>query len=453
MNNKLGLQDLISALAERNGMDAKSATVFVKTVFEIVEEYISKDKLVKIKGLGTFKLVSVSDRESVNVNTGERILIAGHSKLSFTPDAALKDAVNRPFSDFETTVLRDTTSTEDMERIPSAEATDDRLNSEAEGDVEDGLDEEQTEDVSTEKSYTTTDMPEMEDSATSSVVEPEEEKIHIANATLPAEEGAPLATVEENVDMDTSSDEVDAEPAEVPDTHAVQQAEEEEIPPKPALPSRLSVATDIVRPSEDSGIQDNQTSYPMAGESITATSTDRHRHGWLYALLTLLLMAVSYVCGHYRLLDKLEISFYPEEETEERPIVKPIDVHAPQKIKAAQDSVVTEPKDSIKHDSVSVDSTAQKPQAPKKVQENMAEVAKYFSQVPNGEYWIVGDAGHVHYVQLDETLSLIAQRELGDRKLVPYLIIFNDFEDPNNIHRGEMVRIPKLAKKTDVDMP
>lgn len=103
----MSIQDLATILTDSYGMDAKSSLTFVKTVFEIVEEFIAKDKLVKIKGFGTFKLINVSDRESVNVNTGERIVIAGHSKLTFTPDAALKDAVNRPFADFETTPLNE----------------------------------------------------------------------------------------------------------------------------------------------------------------------------------------------------------------------------------------------------------------------------------------------------------------------------------------------------------
>ena len=114
----MSIQDLATILTDSYGMDAKSSLTFVKTVFEIVEEFIAKDKLVKIKGFGTFKLINVSDRESVNVNTGERIVIAGHSKLTFTPDAALKDAVNRPFADFETTPLNEGTSIEDMERFP-----------------------------------------------------------------------------------------------------------------------------------------------------------------------------------------------------------------------------------------------------------------------------------------------------------------------------------------------
>ena len=124
MNNKLSILDLASAFSERYGMDQKSSVAFVKAVFDIVEEYVAIDKLVKIKGFGTFKLISVSDRESVNVNTGERIVIAGHTKLTFTPEASLKDVVNRPFSDFETTPLNETTSIEEMEKIPVQEDDD-----------------------------------------------------------------------------------------------------------------------------------------------------------------------------------------------------------------------------------------------------------------------------------------------------------------------------------------
>ena len=119
----MSILDLAAILADSYGMDAKTSQTFVKTVFEIVEEFIAKDKLVKIKGFGTFKLINVSDRESVNVNTGERIVIAGHSKLTFTPDSALKDAVNRPFADFETTTLNEGTSIEEMERLPMPNST------------------------------------------------------------------------------------------------------------------------------------------------------------------------------------------------------------------------------------------------------------------------------------------------------------------------------------------
>ncbi len=113
MNEKLNIQDLIDLLAEKHGMSKKNADSFVKEFFLLVEESLEKDKYVKIKGLGTFKLIDVESRESVNVNTGERIEIQGHTKVTFTPEPSLKEVINKPFSHFETVVLNENTVLED----------------------------------------------------------------------------------------------------------------------------------------------------------------------------------------------------------------------------------------------------------------------------------------------------------------------------------------------------
>lgn len=113
MNDKLYIQDLTDSLAEKHGMDKQDAENFVREFFLLIEEALKKDKYVKIKGLGAFKLIDVDTRESVDVNTGERIKIEGHTKVSFTPDNALKDVVNRPFAHFETVVLNESTVFED----------------------------------------------------------------------------------------------------------------------------------------------------------------------------------------------------------------------------------------------------------------------------------------------------------------------------------------------------
>lgn len=113
MNEKLNIQDLIDLLAEKHGMGKKDAESFVKEFFLLVEESLEKDKYVKIRGLGTFKLIDVESRESVNVNTGERIEIQGHTKVSFTPEPSLKEVINKPFSHFETVVLNENTVLED----------------------------------------------------------------------------------------------------------------------------------------------------------------------------------------------------------------------------------------------------------------------------------------------------------------------------------------------------
>lgn len=104
---KVGIKDLAAALASKKKMDAADAEKYIESFFALVNEALVPDKIVKIKGFGTFKLVDVRDRESVDVNTGERMVIDGHSKMSFVPDATLKELVNKPFSQFETVVLND----------------------------------------------------------------------------------------------------------------------------------------------------------------------------------------------------------------------------------------------------------------------------------------------------------------------------------------------------------
>lgn len=98
---------LIDMLTSKMGLEVAEAEAFITAMFKVVNEGLKEDKLVKIKGLGTFKLTKVSARESVDVNTGERIVIEGREKISFTPDNYMRDLVNSPFSQFETVVLSD----------------------------------------------------------------------------------------------------------------------------------------------------------------------------------------------------------------------------------------------------------------------------------------------------------------------------------------------------------
>ena len=104
---KISIQDLAQVLVEHKGLNKRDAVIFVSAMFDIIQTNLEKDRIVKIKGLGTFKIIDVDDRESVNVNTGERVLIEGHNKITFTPDALMKELVNKPFSQFETVVLND----------------------------------------------------------------------------------------------------------------------------------------------------------------------------------------------------------------------------------------------------------------------------------------------------------------------------------------------------------
>ena len=112
---KLTIQEIAAVLQQKNSFDKQEANTFVTTMFQIIQERLETDGIVKVKGFGTFKLVDVEARESVSVRTGERVVINGHAKVTFTPDATMKELVNRPFSQFETVVLNDGVEFPDLE--------------------------------------------------------------------------------------------------------------------------------------------------------------------------------------------------------------------------------------------------------------------------------------------------------------------------------------------------
>ena len=114
---KYSITQLATILVKKNGISNDEALKFVTTIFDIVKEGLETDKLVKIKGFGTFKIIDVDPRESVNVNTGERVLINGHQKITFTPDSVMKEMVNRPFAQFETVVLNDGVDFSDIDKL------------------------------------------------------------------------------------------------------------------------------------------------------------------------------------------------------------------------------------------------------------------------------------------------------------------------------------------------
>lgn len=471
----MNIQDLALAYANRCGCDIKTATSFVKLVFEIVEEYVTRDKLVKIKGLGTFKLVSVSDRESINVNTGERIVIAGHTKLTFTPDASLKDAVNRPFADFETTLINDSTSLEDMERIPSL--------AESEDNYDDVLltESEENELQSLPVNAQCDEVPAISedslgglDSALQQLTQQSETELAAGNFnetsseeeikhtdTKPEEEVVDAETIEEGIEEESEATELENDSAEgsgdtdaseidvvaTTDDDTRDDASAEIVSEPTETVERKTESTSItpvkhVDISTRGVISGESSVYPMAEESLedTGSAASKSTLSWWHILIVVVLMCASYAAGHFRVLDMLDVTFYSEDEVSAN-LSQNDNVEVQEGV---SNTVVAE------QDTLSIDTHKQdtvKVVQPVEVEEDPAEIAKYFPQVLGGEYWIVGDAGRVHYMQVGETLYGIARKELGDHNLIKYLIVFNKFEDPNIIHTGDPIRIPKLVKK------
>jgi len=112
-NKKLHLHDIVEIVASKQNLTKEEADVFVRTLFSAIQDSITIDNPIKIKDFGTFKLTHILARESVNVNTGEKIEIPAHYRFSFSPATVLKETVNRPFSVFESTLLYDEIQNED----------------------------------------------------------------------------------------------------------------------------------------------------------------------------------------------------------------------------------------------------------------------------------------------------------------------------------------------------
>ncbi len=120
--NRSSMSILARILAEKNNMTISEAEAFIKQMFDVANGVMQADKQLKIRWLGTFKVTSVKDRESVDVNTGERIIIGGRDKITFTPDNILKEIVNKPFAQFETVVVNDGVDFSEIDRKFAFEA-------------------------------------------------------------------------------------------------------------------------------------------------------------------------------------------------------------------------------------------------------------------------------------------------------------------------------------------
>lgn len=116
---RLTIQEISKVLVAKNGLEPSQANRFATELFAIIQERLEKNDLVKVKGLGTFKVITVDARESVSVRTGGRVMIEEHSKITFTPDATMKELVNKPFSQFETVVLNDNVEFDDLKEQPA----------------------------------------------------------------------------------------------------------------------------------------------------------------------------------------------------------------------------------------------------------------------------------------------------------------------------------------------
>ena len=203
------LQEIAARVAKKHNITIKSAESFVSQFFDVVKEGLDADKQVKVKGFGTFKVVTVKPRESINVRTGERVVIESHDKVNFTPDATMKELVNRPFSQFETVELKDDVDFEDIphDEVPAVEepVVEEPVTEEAvteEPVVEEAVTEEPTEEPVVEKTVveeTVTEEPIEESVVEEPVAEKPTEETKITPLVASTPEDKPEETIATDV--------------------------------------------------------------------------------------------------------------------------------------------------------------------------------------------------------------------------------------------------------------
>ena len=397
------IQDISKVLIERNGLNKKVAAAFVNAMFDVIQQALERDRIVKVKGFGTFKIIDVDDRESVNVNTGERVLIEGHDKITFVPDTLMKELVNKPFSQFETVVLKDGVDFDSVETPQDQEMSDDNAESSMPlvefGDsinikpVILGIIKDQPEEKPVEKP--------VEKPAPEPMPEPVEETI------------AEAPVVEESV----IEDPVTEEP--VVDTPVGGEPAEEETPIEDEVPVE----------------EDTSEGEPFSWEEEESSSKK-----WLIVLIAGLVgLIAGYFLGSYYSLS----NFLSQEKVKiEQPVV------APELPDTLED--VLEPVDTTTAVVVSEIPNAEpsQPVEVKQIPQQDDDTDKYAAmdvRVRTGAYKIVG-TDHIVKVKEGENLVKIARRVLGP-DMECYLEVYNGLKASSELKVGQEIKIPKLQLK------
>ena len=487
------IQDLADGLVLRRGLPKKDADVFVRSVFEIIGEYLQTDKIVKVKGLGTFKLVTVDSRESVDVNTGERIVIKEYTKINFTPDPVLRDAVNKPFAQFETVVLYEGTDIADMERMDIPDLSEDH-EAENMSDVNEETDEademvlsESEEVLSGEekdmqaKGHHGIDEVSIETAAIDEtgaveIQDGENENTDTETTVNSIEEysdvveevGNKTEIVSENVD-EKSDTSVDDETEDERVSSLLRQNTEDEIKAE-----SISAVQEGVLPEgkEEGAHNKNNTNadvhhvekvhvatqqievqkvehQTVENQHIVQMAPEHHGRRRVYltpwmmffaVLLVLLLMVISYYIGYHHL-------FYGNQP---KVVKQPVVVHP---VPLKKDTVqISKEQDSLKVDSGSIrkvqvpEGIPEKTNKVKAQPEDTQKVFVEYPQVKNGAYEIVGTQEE-HRMRSGETLRGLALRYYGSKDFTVYLVVYNKIANPDLVPEGMLLKIPKLRLK------
>lgn len=472
--SKNSLNGLADKLAEKSGLSQIEAELFIRKMFDVCHQGLAADKIVKMRWLGTFKVTSVKERESVDVNTGERIVIEGRDKISFTPDNILKEIVNRPFAQFETVIVNDGVDFESIDKK-----------------YEDSLEDEEQEE-SLEKPKPIIEVVEPTETPLPDVISEETTQAEAVSSSEPTTSGViDFLDVPENPSEDSSVVVIGEDSTIEPQTTVSQEVPTEEIP--------SSVSDDIQADSreENSNAEiEAETDAEIGADVEIEAETDaeieaddeveiRRRHFIIpkyvviIASFTLLLLigGLGWFAFNYGQMaaqrDHLELQL-AQYKTDKNVVSKPANVKSQEQLlqeKARQDSLrmakandaikAAERADSLKSAAVDKEMSVKnlktdeksaelkKKSATDKKRDKAAEHAKVVSdkydsdpRVRTGAYRIVG-VDQVVTVGEHQTMATLSKRYLGPG-MECYIEALNG---TSTIKSGQKIKIPKLELK------
>ena len=434
---KVSVAWIAEAIAGKHGLTQKDAEQFVATFFDLINEALHEEKMVKVKGLGTFKVIDVRERESINVNTGERVVIESHGKISFTPDPIMRDLVNKPFAQFETVMLNDDV---DIEELNAVSVDEEPL----------ALVDEQPQEVEEETNVAAAGPEVVDEQPLMNEDQSQEE-------TVPQlqEVEEPLLEVAERFVEEESEQVVEEEPEQVVEEELPVEAEEQ---PQQAMETEAALMPVEASPVDDEP-QPEEESSPVEEEPLAAQDEDDEeeekpssffeRHETLLLTLShLFVAAIALAIGYIIGMQHFDM---------DRPVVQETVVDSTARVSktvvkpAAKDSV----KDSVKEkaqqvkedkhllkeeDVVNVPAAATHDQPA--TANDSKQLATANAMVKTGAYRIVGTAKTIT-VKKGDTMERLSRLYLGEG-MSCYIQLHNGVAE---VSEGMRLKIPKLELK------
>ena len=452
---KINILDLKSHLVAKHGVSESDAQSFINDMNELLRTTLLEEGMVKLRGLGTFKLIDVDSRESINVNTGERVLINSHSKLSFSPDTAMRELINRPFSQFQTVILNEGVSFGNEEEEENAIQEPTTIVAEEQPTVENAPVTEEEPSMAEEIPAVKEEAPAVEEptvtiDAEVSIVdnepiteaeEPEmvEEPTVTINAEVSIVDNEPITEAEEPEMVEEPTVTINAEVS-IVDNEPITEAEEPEMVEEEPTAEEKTNTDDNLMKEDASGEEEEQPEDEEQTTAIEEEAPKRHSavRYMLYATSILLLMLVS-AYGGYRYA-------YYEQEGAKAVAGTPI-----------PNTTVKQqaPEPSVEKATPAVPDTLPSTAQPSTPTEEVAELAPTESsldiyeqrdaRVRTGAYRIVGTLREVK-VERGETLARIARRYLGEG-MNCYVEVYNDLTADTPLKEGQIIKIPQVELK------